>query len=89
MRPPGVPDDWGPAAAPPVGADRPARGDRPAARGDRLARGDRPAGGDRPAARGDRPARVDRPDRTRAAGAADVAGDEDRPTPSPAEATDE
>ena len=29
MRPPGVPDDWGPAAGRPAGADRPGRRDRP------------------------------------------------------------
>jgi NADH-quinone oxidoreductase subunit C len=47
MRPPGVPDDWGPAAAaePP---ERPARAERPAP-GERPVRGERPARGDRPA----------------------------------------
>ena len=56
MRPPGVPDDWGPAAVVgPARADRADRPERPA----RADRPDRPAPADRP----ERPARVDRPDR--------------------------
>jgi NADH-quinone oxidoreductase subunit C len=93
MRPPGVPDDWGPATESP--AERPDRPARPP-RTDRPDRPDRPSRAPRP----DRPDRADRPERvagapradrvapTSAARAAEAAADEAEPEPGPPEARD-